>query len=134
MRRHLLFVSALIGFVALVPFAHGVTSVVNATGVIAGANGSYQLTITNTGDEPIRCFRVNVPPGTVVAGAQGPAGWVVGTGAGGTAFGGQSATGIPPGQSANFTFTTSAAYPEEPGNDALFVSSTCLAGSDPPGR
>ena len=130
MRRHLLFVSALIGFVALVPFAHGVTAVVNATGVIAGANGSYQLTITNTGDEPIRCFRVNVPPGTVVGGAQGPAGWVVGVGAGGTAFGGQSAAGIPPGQSATFTFTTTPAYPVEPGNDALFVSATCLAGSD----
>ena len=130
MRRHLLFVSVLLGFVALVPFAHGVTTVVNATGAIAGAGTSYQLMITNTGDEPIRCFRVNVPPGTVVAGIQGPAGWVVGVGAGGSALGGQSQNGIAPGQSATFTFTTSAAYPVDPANDALFVSATCLAGSD----
>ena len=130
MRRHLLFVSVLCGFVALVPFAHGVSAVVNATGVIAGASGSYQLTITNTGDEPIRCFRLNAPPGTTLTGVQGPAGWVAGVGAGGTAIGGQSANGIPPGQSATFTFTSSASYPNDPANDALFVSATCLAGSD----
>lgn len=130
MRRHLLFVSLLLGFIALVPFAHSASQVVNATGVIAGASGSYQLTITNTGDEPIRCFRLNAPPGTTFAGGQGPAGWVVGTGAGGSAIGGQSQNGIPAGQSVTFTFTTSAAYPVDPANDQLFVSGTCLAGSD----
>jgi hypothetical protein len=126
----LLFVFLLLGLAALVPFAHGAAKVVSAAGVIAGTGTSYQLTITNTGSEPIRCFRVNVPPGTTVGGVQGPAGWVAGVGAGGTAIGGQSQNGIPPGQSATFTFTTSAAYPVEPANDVLFVSATCLAGSD----
>jgi hypothetical protein len=133
MRRRLLFVFLVLGLVALVPYAQGAAQVVNATGALAGGGTSYQLTVTNTGDEVIRCFAVRVPPGTTVTAVGGPAGWITGTGASGGVFGGQTATGgsgIAPGQSATFTFSTAAAYPVDPADDLLFVSATCAAGSD----
>lgn len=130
MRRHLLFVSLSLGLIALVPFAQGAVVVVNASGVIAGQGTSYQLTITNTGNEAIRCFALRVPPGTTVTSVSAPAGWIAGVGSSGAVFGGQSQNGLAAGQSATFTFNTAAAYPVDPANDQLFVSGTCLAGSD----
>jgi uncharacterized protein YcnI len=128
----LLFVVPLaLTLLALVPFAHGAGVVVSGSGVIAGTAGTYTLTITNTGDEPIACFAMYGPTGTVIASAQGPAGWVVGTAAGGVAFGGQNqASPIPPGQSRTFTFRTNGDYPVDPVNDRLLVSGSCAAGSD----
>lgn len=126
-RRRLLCALIALAFV-FCPFASGARAKVDATGVIAGAGTSYTLTITNTGDEPIRCWGLGVPTSVTVTGVQGPAGWnvnVVGTGISGVQFPGP---GIAPGGSATFSFTTTAPYPAGVAS-SLVVSATCQAGS-----
>lgn len=112
--------------------AGGAATIVSGKGEIIGSGTGYRLRITNTGSEPIKCWRLTLPAG-VMATAIGtpPSGWQVG--APGPApqpvLGGQSATGIPPGGSADFPFTTDKGFPPEL-KSALRISGDCKSDVD----
>lgn len=66
------------GFALLaLPSALGAAAVVSAAGTITGpgADGYMTLTVRNTGDQPIRCFRLAVPTSVKVVGARTVPGW-----------------------------------------------------------
>lgn len=112
--------------------AGGAATVVSGTGTISGSGTSYTLRITNTGTEPIKCWRLTLPAG-VMATAIGkpPDGWQVG--APGPlpqpVLGGQSTAGIPPGGSADFPLTTDKGFPPEL-KSALRISGDCKSDVD----
>jgi hypothetical protein len=116
------------------PLAGGGTATVSATGTLTGSGTSYTLKISNTGSEPIRCWRLTLPAG-VMATAIGtpPAGWQVG--APGPppqpALFGQAGTGIPPGGSADFPFTTDTGFPAGL-SSTLRISGDCKTDGDAP--
>lgn len=95
-----------------------------ATATIAGSGTSYTLTVLNTGQTQIQCLRFEPPQGVQVTAADGP-GTVTRDPLGFSAQG----LAIGPDQRVDFTFTTSAPYPENAGG-TLFVSPDCQAGSD----
>lgn len=70
-RRRLALGVALVAFLA-VPSAVGSPTVVAATGEISGpaSDGYVTLTVRNTGDEAIRCFRLSVPTTVKVVSAR----------------------------------------------------------------
>ena len=113
-------VAALVGLV--VPLAFGATKALNATGVIAGSGTSYTLTVTNTGDQPIRCMRLFPAAGVQATAGAPPPDWQSGTSAGFIGF--FNPNGLAPGASVAFSFTTAAAYPPSAGGD-LHISTDC---------
>ncbi len=117
--------------ISMAPLALGASLDVNASVQLTGSGTTYTVTLTNTGSDPIVCWQLTLAAGTQATGFQTPpAGWQVG---GATAppaqvIGGQNRTsGIPPGGSAGFTFTTNG--PLGNGSQAR-ISSTCTSGSD----
>jgi hypothetical protein len=119
---------------ALVALAVGVmpgiaAAAPRATGVIDGSGTSYTLTITNTGEETIRCFRFTSAEGVRITSVSPPAQLSPPQFAppNRSQFGAQ--TDIPRGSDLIIQFTTEAPYPEN-GGGVLDVSSTCEAGSD----
>ena len=129
MRRFLL--AFTIVAVVAVPSAVGAAAV-DATGVVSGAGTSWSMRLT-AGDDPIRCFFFELPPGVEVTAMPSPTGWFVGANAGNRRqVGGVAApgvTGIAPGASMTFAFTTNAPIPAG-SSGALRTSATCAQGSD----
>lgn len=105
------------------------TTTVAATGVITGpaSDGYFTLTIRNTGDESIRCFRLVVPSSVKVVSARSIPNWQLGASSpppapdiGARALG----SGLAPGQSLQLVFRTDPPYPASGG--ALRVSGDCV--------
>lgn len=119
----------------IIPSAAGTQATVTATATIGGTGLNHTLTIKNTGPDPIKFWRYNLPAGVLVtAGGTQPAGWQLGSSGPlpQPVFGGRGDPGIPPGGSAAFPFTTNVGYHTLGNLGVLFVSSTGLAGSDVP--
>ena len=86
----------------------------SGTGKITGTGTSYALGITNTGTDWIKYWQLTVPAGvTITAFGTAPAGWQLGSPGPlpQPVLSGQSAVGIPPGGSTNFSFKTNGGLP-----------------------
>jgi hypothetical protein len=121
MRRVMLL--AVLGGLLLSPAsAH---AVVAATGVIAGADREYTLTVRNTGDQAIQCIQFVAAQGVLLRSVDGP-----GTIEPNEGFG-VSGLNIAPGTEAVWTFTTQDPYPANAGG-TLRVSGDCVVDVDAP--
>lgn len=106
-------------------------TVLSATGKITGpdADGYYSLTVTNTGDQPIRCFRLIVKEPVLITGTGPLPGWQQGASRPPPApdVGARSlGSGLAPGQSLSLSFKTDRPYPANDGG-VLRVSADCVA-------
>lgn len=131
MRKRFVVGAVLLVSLLLVPLATGRLAVVSATGVLTGpdADGYYSLTVTNTGDQPIRCFRFFPRSPVLVTGAASLPGWQLGASKPPPApdIGAQAqGSGLAPGQSLTLRFKTDIPYPAN-GGGTLRVSADCIA-------
>lgn len=118
-----------------VPSALGVTAVVSAEGSISGpaSDGYVTLTVRNTGDEAIRCFRISVPTTVKVVSARqiGPDWRLVSSVAPpspdiGARWTSPGMTALPPGGLVRLVFRTDPPYPfDKPATLVVSSSSTC---------
>lgn len=130
--RHIAVAVGLAVGLALVPPAAGAQATVSGTATLSGSGTSYTLRLTNTGSEPIRCWRLTLPAGVqAVSIGRPPNDWQVG--APGPppqpVLGGQGGAGIPPGASADFPFTTDTGFPAGLAA-ALRISGDCKTDTD----
>lgn len=123
-----------VGLVAIlaVPAALGSPAVVAAVGEMSGpaSDGYVTLTVRNTGDEAIRCFRLSVPTSVKVVSARqvGPDWQLISSSAPpspdiGARWTSPGTTALPPGGSIALVFRTDPAYPFDTAA-SLFVSSS----------
>jgi hypothetical protein len=128
MSRRRLWIAVGLLAVLVVPAAVGGPSVVSARGVVTGpaSDGYMTLTVENTGDEAIRCFRLAVPTSVKVVGARdiSPEWRLVSSQAPPAPdIGARSpdGPGMAPGQSLRLVFRTDPPYP--PNASATLVAS-----------
>lgn len=126
MSRLVVVVVAAVSLIA-VSLGSGAVATLAGKGELIGAGTSYRFRLTNTGDVPIKCWRLTFRVGVkVTAFGTAPAGWQLG--APGPLpreqIGGRSDAGIPPGGSADFLLTTDTTFPTV-GTDALSISTDC---------
>ncbi len=117
--------------VVLVPAATGTQQVVSGTGLISGSGTSYKLRITNTGTEPLTCWRLTLRAGVMfTAIGPPPAGWQVGSPGPSPqpALAGKGPS-IPPGGFLDFPFTTDTRFPAGL-SDSLRISADCKSDAD----
>lgn len=121
--------------VVLVPSALGVPAVVVAEGSMSGpaSDGYVTLTVRNTGDEAIRCFRLSVPTTVKVVSARqiGPD-WQLVSGSAppspdiGARWTSPGMTALPPGGLLRLVFRTDPPYPfDSPATLVVSSSSSC---------
>lgn len=126
----------LVGVIALacavVASASGAVAVVMAEGSMSGpaSDGYVTLTVRNTGDEAIRCFRISVPLSVKVVSARpiGPDWQLISSAAPpspdiGARWQSPGTTALPPGGQVQLVFRTEPAYPVN-GVATLVVSSS----------
>jgi hypothetical protein len=120
-RRGLICLIALAAVWVMTPAAQAAPS---ATATLSGSGTGYVLQVTNNGAEGINCLRFRAPDAVTITGVNGP-GTLMLDGSHGFR---SNDLALVPGQTATFSFTTSAQWA---GGDAtLAFSSTCVAGSD----